>query len=452
MILQTLYQNCVKHGVEFFNEFYVLDLLMTGAPTAGRAGPPASSPTSWPPARSTSSRPSRSCSPPAAPARSSRPPPTRTPSPVTAWASCYRRGLPLEDMEFFQFHPTGSGRPGHPALGGAPAARAASCATPTASASWSATRPTIKDLAPRDMVARSMANEVREGRGCGPEQGLRLPRPDAPAAGAASTPSCPTSPSSPAPTWASSRTPSRCRSTRPRTTRWAASPPTSRREVLRRQHDRRPRPVRRRRGRLRLRARRQPAGHQLAARHQRLRPARRHRRRRVRRDAPTSSSCRRTRRRSSIDAGRATARLRRATSGSPTIRRRCRRPWTSTRRCSAPSETLKQALERHRRPAGALPARVRSRTRASASTPTCSRPSSWASCSTSPRSWSSSALARKESRGGHFREDYPNRDDVNFMRHTMAYREVGDGRRPRPIRLDYKPVVQTRYQPMERKY
>ncbi len=58
-----------------------------------------------------------------------------------------------------------------------------------------------------------------------------------------------------------------------------------------------------------------------------------------------------------------------------------------------------------------------------------------------------SALARNESRGGHYREDYPNRDDVNFMRHTMAYRQE-DGN----IRLDYKPVVQTRYEPMERKY
>jgi succinate dehydrogenase / fumarate reductase flavoprotein subunit len=61
-----------------------------------------------------------------------------------------------------------------------------------------------------------------------------------------------------------------------------------------------------------------------------------------------------------------------------------------------------------------------------------------------------SAKARNESRGGHFREDYPTRDDVNFMRHTMAYRE-GSPLAPE-IRLDYKPVVQTRYQPMERKY
>jgi succinate dehydrogenase / fumarate reductase flavoprotein subunit len=57
-----------------------------------------------------------------------------------------------------------------------------------------------------------------------------------------------------------------------------------------------------------------------------------------------------------------------------------------------------------------------------------------------------SARARNESRGGHFREDYPHRDDAQFMRHTMAYR-TGDA-----VRLDYKPVVQTRYQPMERKY
>nr|WP_245526012.1 succinate dehydrogenase flavoprotein subunit [Acidimicrobium ferrooxidans] len=57
------------------------------------------------------------------------------------------------------------------------------------------------------------------------------------------------------------------------------------------------------------------------------------------------------------------------------------------------------------------------------------------------------AEARTESRGAHWRDDYPTRDDVNWMKHTLAYREP-DG----SIRLDYKPVVLGKYEPMERKY
>lgn len=57
-----------------------------------------------------------------------------------------------------------------------------------------------------------------------------------------------------------------------------------------------------------------------------------------------------------------------------------------------------------------------------------------------------SALARTESRGAHWREDFPRRDDTNWLKHTLAYRRNGE------IVLRYKPVTITRWQPKERAY
>ena len=57
------------------------------------------------------------------------------------------------------------------------------------------------------------------------------------------------------------------------------------------------------------------------------------------------------------------------------------------------------------------------------------------------------ARDRTESRGGHYREDHPLRDDANWLKHSLAYRKDGGG-----VRLDYKPVQTGPYVPMERKY
>lgn len=57
------------------------------------------------------------------------------------------------------------------------------------------------------------------------------------------------------------------------------------------------------------------------------------------------------------------------------------------------------------------------------------------------------ARERQESRGAHFREDFPERDDVNWLKHSLAWLE-DDG----AIRLDYKPVTLGLYQPAKRTY
>jgi succinate dehydrogenase / fumarate reductase flavoprotein subunit len=167
MILQTLYQNCVKLGIEFYNEFYVLDLVMTGE---GKKQRPAGvvayelatgeihvfqgksiifATGGFGKIFKTTSNAH-----------------TLTGDGV---GIVYRKGLPLEDMEFYQFHPTGLAGLG---ILLSEAARGEGGILRNASGERFMERyaPTIKDLAPRDMVARAMANEVREGRGAGPNK------------------------------------------------------------------------------------------------------------------------------------------------------------------------------------------------------------------------------------------------------------------------------------------
>ncbi|MDH6235898.1 succinate dehydrogenase flavoprotein subunit [Cryobacterium sp. CG_9.6] len=167
MILQTLYQNCVKRGINFFNEYYVLDLVMTEVdgveqPSAvvamdlssgelhvfqGKAFIFATG--GFGKIYKTTSNAH-----------------TLTGDGV---GIVWRKGLPLEDMEFFQFHPTGLAGLGILLTEGA---RGEGAILRNASGERFMERyaPTIKDLAPRDIISRCMLKEVAEGRGAGPEK------------------------------------------------------------------------------------------------------------------------------------------------------------------------------------------------------------------------------------------------------------------------------------------
>ncbi|MBO1751885.1 succinate dehydrogenase flavoprotein subunit [Actinotalea sp. BY-33] len=175
MILQTLYQQCVKQEVSFFNEFYVLDVLLTEDLSTGEV--PEGTPV-------------RASCVVAYELATGEIHVFRAKSVVFAtggagkifkttsnahtltgdgMALALRRGIPLEDMEFFQFHPTGLAGLGI-LLSEAARGEGGILRNSEGERFMERYAPTIKDLAPRDMVARAMANEVREGRGCGPEK------------------------------------------------------------------------------------------------------------------------------------------------------------------------------------------------------------------------------------------------------------------------------------------
>ncbi len=163
MILQTLFQNCVKLGIEFYNEFYVLDLIMSEGKAAGvvayelatgdlhifHAKSVVFATGGFGKIYKTTSNAH-----------------TLTGDGV---GIVWRKGIPLEDMEFFQFHPTGLAGLGILLTEGA---RGEGAILRNASGERFMERyaPTIKDLAPRDIISRCMVQEVAEGRGAGPNK------------------------------------------------------------------------------------------------------------------------------------------------------------------------------------------------------------------------------------------------------------------------------------------
>ena len=160
MILQTLYQQCIRHGVTFFNEFQVLDLIIEDGACVGVVAYHIDSGelhTFHAKAvllavggfgrifKITSNAHALT---------------------GEGVAAAWRRGLPLMDMEFFHFHPTGVYQMGI-LLSEAARGEGAVFLNDRGERFMERYSPTLKDLAPRDICSRCIYVEIREGRGIG---------------------------------------------------------------------------------------------------------------------------------------------------------------------------------------------------------------------------------------------------------------------------------------------
>jgi succinate dehydrogenase / fumarate reductase flavoprotein subunit len=162
MILQTLYQQCVKRDVRFFNEFYCLDLLLTGD---GRAAGVVAYELATGELHVFRAKSVLFAT--GGYGRMFRVSSNAHALTGDGPSVAFRRGIPLEDMEFFQFHPTGLYRLGVLLSEGA-RGEGAVIRNRDGERFMERYAPTIKDLAPRDVVSRSIYQEIKEGRGLGP--------------------------------------------------------------------------------------------------------------------------------------------------------------------------------------------------------------------------------------------------------------------------------------------
>ncbi len=162
MILQTLYQQCMRENVTFFNEYQMLDLIMdevqgekicngvvayeidTGELHTFHSKAVLLATGGWGKAWSVTSN--------AFTLTGDGP------------AICMRHGIPMEDMEFYQFHPTGIRKMGFLITEGV-RGEGGVLLNKDGERFMERYAPTMKDLASRDVVSRAIVTEIREGRG-----------------------------------------------------------------------------------------------------------------------------------------------------------------------------------------------------------------------------------------------------------------------------------------------
>jgi succinate dehydrogenase / fumarate reductase flavoprotein subunit len=158
MILQTCYQQCIKNQVHFYDEYHVLDLLIEEGRCAGVVALGLATGEIHTFHAKAVLFATGGCG------KMFRVTSNAHSLTGDGMAVAYRRGIPLEDMEFFQFHPTGIYKMGI-LLSEAARGEGGILRNRSGERFMERYAPTLKDLAPRDLTSRAIYQEIREGRG-----------------------------------------------------------------------------------------------------------------------------------------------------------------------------------------------------------------------------------------------------------------------------------------------